>query len=132
MPSRSPLSVLSFSAGQQQTQEEGYRSRDHSLMTAACVLATIFGLGTTALTLYLSWEIFQFKGIESLLSINVIGVIMTVVGCVGIAASRKNAKDLKATQSSIMFIYIYGVIMLIPLILLVVVCCFSFDNTLTR
>jgi hypothetical protein len=127
MPARSPLS---FSAGQQQTQEEGLRSRDHTLMMVSCLLATIFGLGTTALASYLAWVIFQFHGASCVLPL--VGVVMTVVGCVGMAAVRQNAKDLKATQSPVMFVYIYGVILLIPMTLLVVVCCFSFDATLTR
>lgn len=126
MPARSPLS---FSAGQQVTEEEGFRNRDHTLMTLSCFLATVFGLGTTALGVYLGWMILLFSGLSCIPAI--IGVFMTMVGCVGFAASRKNAMDLKATQSPIMFVYIYGVILLVPIILLLVVCCFSFDNTLT-
>mmetsp|Transcript_13218 Transcript_13218/g.21639 ORF Transcript_13218/g.21639 Transcript_13218/m.21639 type:complete len:429 (-) Transcript_13218:81-1367(-) len=126
MPARAPLS---FSAGQQQTPEESHRSRDHSIMMACCVLATVFGLVTTGLSIYLGWVIFQLNAASYLLS--VIGLVMTAVGACGIAASTQNAKHLKATQAPAMFIYIYGVILLTPVILLVMVGCFSFDSTLT-
>lgn len=127
MPARTPLS---FSAGKQQTQEESHRSRDHVVMIASCVLASIFGLVTTGFALYLGWVIFQFNALSSLLP--VIGIVMTAVGGCGTAAAHQNAKGLVGSQSRVMFVYIYGVILLIPIILLVVVGCFSFNSTLTR
>ena len=99
-------------------------------MKISCVLATVFGLLTTVLAGYLGWVIFKLGTSSSLLV--GIGVAMSAVGAAGVVAARKNAQDLKATQSTMMFFYIYGVVLLIPILLLVVVGCFSFDSTLTR
>ena len=127
MPTKSPLS---FSAGQQVTQQEGYRSRDLTIMTYSCLLATFFGLATITLGAYIGWMIMKLNDFASLPA--VVGVVMTLVACVGLRGCWRCSQEQKSTQSTIMFIYIYGVILLVPIILLLVVCCFSFDNTLTR
>ncbi len=80
------------------------------------------------LATYISWVISGLAGMSIVLC--VLGLLMAIVSILGAVASFNNQQD--HSKSTLMYVYVYGVLLLIPIIVLAIVCCFSFENTLTR
>lgn len=112
------MAKLGLLSGQRLTSEEIKRSRGRHFYFILCIVATVCGLLLSAGGVYISYVV--DKG-EKLITVAVIGILLTFLGVLGAIASR-------STKYNKMFMYIYGVVLITPVVLLSTVACFSFHG----
>jgi hypothetical protein len=116
------MAKLGLLSGSRNTPEEIKRANEINLFTFLAVLAAIFGLTMSIYGGYVAWVCFHLYHASILLA--VIGAILSGLGVVGILSARTE-------NYSLMYTYVYGVVLMTPIILLATVACFSFHDNLT-
>jgi hypothetical protein len=112
------MAKVALLAGQQRTPEEIKRQFQRKIYFILCIIALLFGVLNCVGAGYISYVT---DSCGRLMAIAVVGILLTIVALIGIKASQSEKYDW-------MYIYIYGVLLIIPIVLVSTVCCFAFHD----
>lgn len=116
------MAKLGLLAGARNTPEEVKRAKEKNIFITLTILATVFGLSLSIFAGYVAWIAYRLQNASIMLA--VVALILSIIGIIGLQAARTE-------NYTFMYIYVYGVILMTPIILLAAVACFSFHDTLS-